>query len=181
MATKVIPAINDKWPQYHRNMAIKIQHDNAKPHRIKDTDPAIAAAYAQSELNMSLRFQPPNSPDMNILDLGFFNSLQSIQYKKHTNTKEELKAAVFEAFDEMTRVTTNKVFLTLQKVHEQTILHDGGNDFKLPHCRKAVLARQGLLPLSWTVSDELKEKIEQLQQPQQALNDPVVAAGGAGV
>ena len=87
--------------------------------------------------------------------------------------------AVEDTFEKMPRETLNKVFLTLQKVHELIILNDGTNKFKLPHMRKEALARRGQLPLSWPVSDELKQKIEQLQQAQQA---PQVAnINGVGV
>ncbi|ETN16090.1 hypothetical protein PPTG_21862, partial [Phytophthora nicotianae INRA-310] len=34
--------------------------------------------------------QPANSPDLNANDLGFFNSLQSPQYKKRAKTIEDL-------------------------------------------------------------------------------------------
>ena len=47
--------------------------------------------------------------------------------------------------------------------------NDGSNQFKLPHLRKDALTRQGQLPLSLPLSEELKQKIE-------AINPPVVAA-----
>ena len=174
MATKVIPAIIAKWPQCHRNLAIKIQHDNAKAHRITDHDPEIAAVYAQTELDISLKIQPANSPDTNVLDLGFFNSIQSLQHRKHSNTTGELIKVVKEAFAELQREKLNKIFLTQQKVHEMILLRDGHNDYKLPHLRKDVLARQGQLPLSWPLSDELKAKVKQMQQPQAADEDAIV-------
>jgi hypothetical protein len=31
---KVLPAIKEKWPQCHKDMAIKLQKDSTKPHRI---------------------------------------------------------------------------------------------------------------------------------------------------
>ena len=42
--------------------------------------------------------QPANSPDMNILDLGLFRALQSVQQANPTNTKDELIAVVQETF-----------------------------------------------------------------------------------
>ena len=38
--------------------------------------------------------QPPNSPDFNILDLGFFNSIQSLQQQKRMTDIDELITAV---------------------------------------------------------------------------------------
>jgi hypothetical protein len=155
---KVIPAIQQKWPLFHRSVAIKIQQDNAKPHLIRNDDPQLQAAVAATGMNITLINQPPNSPDTNVLDLGYFNAIQSLQQKKHTNTKD--------SFVELNRHTLNKVFLTHQQVLEQIILCGGGNNCKLPHMGKERLLRQGQLPVSIGVSDELHARIQQLEQPQ---------------
>jgi hypothetical protein len=167
ICNKVIPAIKDKWPLCHRSVAIKIQQDNAKPHLIRNDDPQLQAAIAASGMNITLVNQAPNSPDTNVLDLGYFNAIQSLQQRKHTNTIPELVKAVEDSFVELDRHTLNKVFLTHQQVLEQIILCDGGNNYKLPHMGKERLLRQGQLPVSIAVTDELQAKIQQLQQPQQ--------------
>jgi hypothetical protein len=74
---------------------------------------------------------------------------------------------VEDSFVELDRQTLNKVFLTHQQCLEQIILCDGGNNYKLHHMGKERLLRQGQLPVSIAVSDELQDKIQQLQQPQQ--------------
>jgi hypothetical protein len=114
-------------------------------------------------MNISLVNQPPN----NVLDLGYFNAIQSLQQKKHTNTIPELVKAGEDSFVELDRHTLNKVFLTHQQVLEQIILCGGGNNYKLPHMGKERLLRQGQLPMSIGVSDELHARIQQLQQPQE--------------
>lgn len=48
--------------------------------------------------DICLMRQPSNSPDLNILDLGFFNSIQSIRYKKCPRTIDELITAVERSF-----------------------------------------------------------------------------------
>ncbi|XP_056698419.1 uncharacterized protein [Spinacia oleracea] len=77
---KIIPAIMEKWPQDDSDKVIIIQADNAKPHCGADIHEFI-----QSHNQNGFRFfwapQPPNSPDLNILDLGFFRSIQS-KYEK---------------------------------------------------------------------------------------------------
>jgi hypothetical protein len=166
ICNKVIPAIQQKWPLCHRSVAIKIQQDNAKPHLIRNDDPQLQAAVAATGMNITLINQPPNSPDTNVLDLGYFNAIQSLQQKKHTNTIPELVKAVEDSFVELDRHTLNKVFLTHQQVLEQIILCGGGNNYKLPHMGKERLLRQGQLPVSIGVSDELHARIQQLQQPQ---------------
>jgi hypothetical protein len=73
---------------------------------------------------------------------------------------------VEDSFVELDRHTLNKVFLTHQQVLEKIILCGGGNNYKLPHMGKERLLRQGQLPVSIQVSDELHARIQQLQQPQ---------------
>ena len=162
---KVIPAINSKWPACHRNMIVRLQQDNATPHhQISMDNIQYTHAQAQGMLNGGMMVvpenQPANSPDLNVLDLGYFNSIQSLQHKKNTNNIEELVAAVLQSFLELDRHTLNKVFLSHQQVMTQILLHDGGNDYKLPHMKKNSLARSGQLPVSITITDELRAKIE---------------------
>ena len=40
------------------------------------------------------------------------------------------------AFEELPEVKLRNIFFTLQKVHEQIILHSGGNEFNVPHMRE---------------------------------------------
>ena len=73
---KVLPAIVAAWPDKEAGETIFIQQDNAKPH-ILPNDPEFAAAVAKTGLDIRLIQQPTCSPDLNVLDLGFFNSIQS--------------------------------------------------------------------------------------------------------
>lgn len=61
-----------------------------------------------------VRRQPPKSPDLNILDLGFFNAIQALQYQTQANSVDTLVTAVENAFNEMKVKTLEKCFLTLQ-------------------------------------------------------------------
>jgi hypothetical protein len=119
ICSKGILAIKDKWPLCHPSVAIKMQHNHAKPHLIPTDDPQLEAAIASTGMNISLVNQPPNSPKTNVLDLGYFNAIQSLQHKKHTNTIPELVKAVEDSFKELDKQTLNKVFLTRQQCLEQ--------------------------------------------------------------
>jgi len=44
--------------------------------------------------------QPLNSPDLDLLDLGFFNAIQSLQHNVCPTTVEELVSAAETSFDE---------------------------------------------------------------------------------
>jgi hypothetical protein len=95
MIDKVLPAIRAKWPREDVNNPIYIQQDNAPSHLELD-DPLFCQAAKQGGFDIRLICQPPNSPDFNILDLGFFRAIQSIQYKKVAKTVEHLIPVVQE-------------------------------------------------------------------------------------
>ena len=80
MINFLLPAIKARWPAAERGMPIFIQQDNAKTH-IPVDDPEFVAAAQADGWDIRLRCQPPNSPDLNILDLGFFAALQSLFHK----------------------------------------------------------------------------------------------------
>ena len=89
MVNKVLPAIRAKWPREDVDKPIFIQQDNAPSH-LKVDDPQFCEVAKQDGFDIRLICQPPNSPDFNILDLGFFRAIQAIQYKKNAKTKEDL-------------------------------------------------------------------------------------------
>ena len=55
---------------------IVIQQDNAKPHIAPDKD--FVDETTKDGFNIQFVQQPPNSSDMNVLDLGFFRSIQAL-------------------------------------------------------------------------------------------------------
>ncbi|KAJ0091554.1 hypothetical protein Patl1_14601 [Pistacia atlantica] len=77
---KLLPAIRDKWPRIDAGSPIFIQQDNAKPHIGLD-DEYFQSNATKDGFDIRLISQPPNSPDMNVLDLGFFNAIQGLQYQ----------------------------------------------------------------------------------------------------
>jgi hypothetical protein len=97
LIAKVPPAIVVHWPPERRHGTIWIQQDNARTH-VPCDDEQFAAAAAQIGLDIRLMNQPPNSPDLNILDLGFFASLQSMTYKTVSRNIDELIANVQHEF-----------------------------------------------------------------------------------
>ncbi|KAJ8514845.1 hypothetical protein ON010_g18633 [Phytophthora cinnamomi] len=79
---------------------VTILQDNAPPHRASGRT-AVKAAAAAGGWSIKFANQPSLSPDFNELDLGWFNSLQSLQYKKQTRDVDGLIAAVKAALEEM--------------------------------------------------------------------------------
>ena len=93
MVNNVLPAIRAKWPREDVNKTIFIQQDNAPSH-LPVNDLVFCEAAKQQGFDIRLICQPPNSPDFNILDLGFFRAIQAIQYKKDAKTIKDLAPAV---------------------------------------------------------------------------------------
>jgi hypothetical protein len=163
LTKKVIPAIKAQWPRRTRNQIIYIQQDNARPHVCPEDEDIILAGQTDG-WNIRLICQPPNSPDYNVLDLGFFRAIQSIQLEEDIFGTEMLIKAVKNAFNKMTPKTLNAVFLTLQNVMLCALNADGGNDFKLPHMKKGKLERQKKLPHVLSCQESLYRKARSLLQ-----------------
>lgn len=160
LISKVIPAIAHCWPAESRNETIWIQQDNAPSH-VKPDDPDVARAAAQTGLDIRLMNQPPNSPDMNVLDLGFFASLQSKAYLTNSKDIDELVSNVVKEFNDYDPDSLRRVFLTLQACLIETMKVGGGNGYKIPHMNKQHLLRLGMLPTSLSFDKELYDSVIQ--------------------
>ncbi|KAL4163474.1 hypothetical protein KRP22_004903 [Phytophthora ramorum] len=76
LKNKVFPAIRSQWPG-RKTKVIRVQQGNAGPHVSEDHGEVVAAGRERG-WNIQMECQPPRSPDCNILDLGFFNAIQSL-------------------------------------------------------------------------------------------------------
>ncbi|XP_076903051.1 uncharacterized protein LOC143558005 [Bidens hawaiensis] len=154
---KVIPAIRDKWP--HGDMGpIFIQQDNARPHINIDDEQFIQEA-SRGGFDIRLCFQPPNNPDLNVLDLGFFRAIQSLQEQEVLGSIDELVHAVQTSFDKMSSHELNNVFLTLQTCMKEIMKVHGINNYQTPHIGKGKLERQGRLPLQIECDGDLINEV----------------------
>ncbi|XP_057811565.1 uncharacterized protein LOC131025793 [Salvia miltiorrhiza] len=150
---KIIPAVMTKWPR-NASKLIFIQQDNAKPH-ITDSDLEFRQAATQNGFDIRLIQQPPNSPDTNVNDLGWFRAIQSIQEETACTSVDQLVNAVCKSFMELSPVALNKVFLSLQGCMIETMKIKGHNAYKLPHMKKDALIRQNALPITLEVDKNL--------------------------
>lgn len=131
-----------------------IQQDNARPH-IKNSDPNFMAAACQDGFNIMLVQQPPNSPDTNVNDLGWFRAIQSIQIETSCYNIDQLVNAVVMSFEELSPHTLNNVFLSLQGCMIEIMKLRGQNCYKIPHMKKGALIRADRLPIDLEVPEEL--------------------------
>ncbi|KAL7601440.1 hypothetical protein Lser_V15G26026 [Lactuca serriola] len=114
---KVLLDIRAKWPRGHTG-PIFIQQDNAKPHIDVDDNEFLEAA-SRDGVDIRLCFQPPNSPDLNVLDLGFFRVIQSLQEQEALSTTNELVNAVQTSFERMQSQQLNNVFFNTTNMYEK--------------------------------------------------------------
>eukprot|EP00904_Undaria_pinnatifida_P000538 jgi/Undpi1/10485/HiC_scaffold_29.g12935.m1 len=175
LINNVFPDIGAKFPAAS---TVYVQQDNAPGHRVLE-DPEVVAAAGQGGMRMELLNQPANSPDMNILDLGFFNSIQSLQDRTTPTTIDQLVAEVERAFWAQTPATLGNVWTTLQSVLQEVMLARGDNTFKLPHLRKATAARRGTpIPAELPCSHEAWQAAHSI--PAEGGAGESAGAGGGG-
>ena len=65
-----------------------------------------------------------------------------------TGSVEDIVLKVQQAFDEYPPERSNRIFLTFQACMREVLKQLGGNHYKVPHMRKAVLERLGTLPVA---------------------------------
>ncbi|ETV68210.1 hypothetical protein H257_15789 [Aphanomyces astaci] len=143
---KVLAALVQKWPS--RGRTIMLQHDNARAH-VTTSDAKLQESFRQYAVqgwSFQLAPQPANSPDLNVLDLGFFAALQSLQHRESARTIDDLVANVAKAFKDYPFERLDHTFMTLQSCLLETIRVAGDNTYKIPHLRKQRQARLGILP-----------------------------------
>ncbi|KAG2778065.1 hypothetical protein Pcac1_g11533 [Phytophthora cactorum] len=74
LIANLLPALHARWPR--NDTTIVVQQDNVPAHIAAD-DAAFTEAVAAGSLNIRLRNQPTNSPDLNCNDLGLFSAIQA--------------------------------------------------------------------------------------------------------
>ena len=112
LRNKIIPAIKKSWPKA-MNKQVKIQWDNAGPH-LKHLIPEVLKECIINRCNTTFFNQPAKSPNLNVLDLGLFNAIQTLQYQSPVKNTDELAAAVCNACANMKIDTISRMWYTLQ-------------------------------------------------------------------
>ena len=79
MESNIIPAIKLKWPT--QDETVWIHQDNAKPHSQEEDKRIEEIAAADEGYQIKIKRQPPNSPDLNVLDLGVFAAIQALEHQ----------------------------------------------------------------------------------------------------
>lgn len=109
----------------------------------------------QTDLDIQLVQQPPNSPDFNVLDLCFHNSLQSLTDCRSPKNIRELVEGVEEEFENYEVDKLFRSFVTLQAVMVEVMKNKGGNNYNLPHLHKDRRQNEGRPIIFLSCSAEL--------------------------
>lgn len=109
----MIPAVRKNWPDLNPPI-IKVLKDN-NPVRMKADDPQVVDAGQVYGCYITLMSQPPNSPYLNILVLGVFRAIQSLQYKAAPRNVNDLVHAAVAAYLAFVPRNFDEIFLTLMQ------------------------------------------------------------------
>ena len=82
---------------------------------------------------------------MNVLDLGFFASLQARVQKAWVDSVEKLDEAVRAGFWSYPSETLEKVWQALFNCYNKILDHGGDNNYKIPHVGVSKSQRHGVL------------------------------------
>lgn len=150
MEEKILPAIMEHMPWAGRGgRKLVIQHDGAKAHTGRGNDQYWGELAASKYPGRSIEVvtQPAQSPDLNTLDLGFFNSLAHLADDTDPERLSELLDAVEECYWEYDSKTLERVWQAQFNVYNCILAARGDNNFKLPHTGVSKAQRAGELPV----------------------------------
>ena len=153
----MLPSIVQKFPKYCKE--INIQLDNASPH-IKDYYVYWRQAVDKCGIKVKIKNHPENSPDLNVLDLGYFNSIQSFQHQIRSTTIEYLVENVTESYRYLCVNQLHNIWITWKLVMLSVIECNGDNNYVLPLKNRGLLERDGILKTKVVVGDDLMKKID---------------------
>ncbi len=161
MIEKVLPALRSGCPRSisHNSdgtpRVLFLQADSSFIHFKLGKDPVFLAACRADGYHFELRRQPPLSPDLNVVHLGFFNHMQSSPTWRQQifSTPEAVITAVYQAWRDYSNEALNDVYLTLQSVMTATICDAGNNGYEFPEVSRAPV------PVSLHINEEQWQKL----------------------
>jgi hypothetical protein len=160
----LIPAIQALWPSSEwsdPSFKIIVQHDGAGAHPKSWKESVIQSTLKDLEQNgnftpgkITFEAQPPNSPDINICDLGLFNAVQSAYCPSAPKNHIEIINMVQKTYNEYPHSKIDRIFVTLMSIYNSIIEHYGDNFLKVPHLDKDKMEKEGTLPSELPLSPD---------------------------
>jgi hypothetical protein len=142
----LLPDIKKNCPKDMTSNIITIQMDNAGPHKIGMEK--LKEKCLELNLKIKLDYQPAQSPDLNVLDLGFFRSIQSMFWKRSgMEDINHMYCALQDCWETYPPYKLNNAFITLFNNYNSILESNGDNNYKIKHISKNKLVRMGKLPI----------------------------------
>ena len=115
--------------------------DNCSSH-IDNNDIGFRRAVSNINMNINIKKQPLKSPDLNVLDLGYFTSIQSFQQKQKMGGIKDLVSAVKQSYDSLEVSKLIQILLMRKLVMLKIIESKGDNNYIIPHKRSCCCKRR---------------------------------------
>jgi hypothetical protein len=148
LCDKVLHDIAHVVPQELFDEPIFIQMDNATPHKI-DTGPGSSFYQKIREIgfDVPLKYQPSQSPDMNICDLSIFTSIQALYYKALNlyGVPYAQIDTVMQCWKDCYPKLLNYAYLMLFTNYINILACGGTSGYKFTHLGKQRLERAGFI------------------------------------
>ncbi len=130
---EILNEIKQKMAKF-KDDEIIVQFDNAGPH-VGEENVENLNLLGQSEgWNIKFQVQPAQSPDLDINDLGFFNSLKSKVnvLKNDAKTADEFEQKVRQAWRDYQPHTLERIWGVQYEVYRNIIKNKGNSNFLTP-------------------------------------------------
>ena len=135
---KLLTNIVKKFPR--DVITITIQLDGDGDHSIND-DKYVKREFLDSGLNIKLEKKPPQGPEVNVLYLGYFTSIQELHHKKGCKNVDDLVSKVISSYEELEPSKLINIWFTLKLVMLEIIKVKGYNMYVLPPHKQIVFRK----------------------------------------
>jgi len=131
---EIIAEVKNKMPWLREEVVI-IQQDGASPHVGRGNLDFFYEEGHKDGWNINIVTQPPQSPDLNVNDLGFFRSLKCRvdHLKNGANDMNELFQAICDAWEEFDQTTLDHIWGHQYDCYRAIIGCLGDNVYEAPH------------------------------------------------
>ena len=130
----IFDLIEEKLP-WLKGKECYIQQDSARPHTAEGTVEDLTLAGSSDEWFPFIVTQPPNSPYLNLCNLGFFSSLkhQGSQICTHCTDRNQMMQNVVKAFNDYPSDKLEDMWASYYNNMRSIMEELGGNDDKKAH------------------------------------------------
>jgi hypothetical protein len=152
MRDKIIPRIRRRLP-WKKDEKIIVRHDGAKAHDGKGNNEFFTRWGQLYGWNIVFDTQSPQSPDVNVLDIGVFNGLQakSEEYRMDSTSVSDLIERVRKTFFNYPAAKLNSCWAVLHEYYRSIVMCHGGNKYSDPHAGIRRRVAKGLDPVNYSI------------------------------